>query len=161
MSQSEPTISRQTLADFASGLGSATPSPGSGAAGAVALALAAGCAAKAFSISNRHNGDINLERATDRARVISIVALEAAQRDGDDFRAWLLSHTASTVAALQEDARVLFSLSRELEQLLTDNQGNVIASLEPDVLSAWDLIAAFKAIEARNAAQASMPTGML
>ena len=150
MPDSEPTISRQTLTDFANGLASATPSPGSGAAGAVALALAAGCAAKAFSISNRHRTDNSLERATDRARVISAIALEAAQRDGDDFRAWLRSHTASAVAALQEDARALFSLSCELEQLLNDNRGNVIASLEPDLLSAWDLIGAFKAIESRN-----------
>lgn len=152
MSDPKLTLSQQTLTEFVNGLASASPSPGSGAAGAVALALAAGCAGKAFVISHRHNTNVGLDQAGDRARVIAEVALEGAQRDGDDFRAWLRSHTDSAVAALEQDARILFSLSRELEKLLNDNRSNVSASLEADVLSAWDFIAVFKAIEARNTA---------
>lgn len=150
MSQPELAISRQTLTDFVTGLGAATPSPGCGAAGAVALALAAGCAAKAFAISHKHAENSPLEQVLEQTRSIATIALEAAQRDGEDFRAWLRSQTASAVAALEEDARILFSLSRELERLLADHQGEVIASLEPDIRSAWDLIAASRAIEARN-----------
>lgn len=152
MPSSTVTLAQQTLTDFVSRLGSAEPSPGSGGAGAVALALAAGCAAKAFAISYQHNKSAGLDKATDRARAIAAIALEGAQRDGDDFRAWLRSQTASTAAALEEDARALFHLSGELERLLTDNRTHVISSLEADVLAAWDLIGAFKAIEARNAA---------
>jgi hypothetical protein len=150
MPEPELTISRQTLTDFVSGLAAATPAPGSGAAGAVALALAAGCAGKAFAVSNKHSTSIDLEKALEQTRSIARIALESAQRDGDDFRAWLKSHSSGTVAALEENARILFSLSCELERLLTDNRSHIIASLEADILCARDLIAAFKAIEARN-----------
>jgi len=144
------TISRQTLSDFVSGLGSTASAPGSGAAGAVALALAAACAAKAFTISHRHNNIAELARAADRARTVSVIALEGAQRDSDDFHAWLRAHTASAVKALEQNARILFSLSSELEQLIGEHRDQVIHSLEADILSALDLIQAFTAIETRN-----------
>lgn len=150
MSQTELAISRQTLTDFVTGLAAATPSPGSGAAGAVALALAAGCAAKAFAISHKHAESRHLEQVLEQARSIATIALEAAQRDGEDFRVWLKSQSARAVAALEEDARILFSLCRELERLLDDHQSHVIESLDPDLRAARDLIAAAKAIEARN-----------
>ena len=105
MSQTELAISRQTLTDFVTGLAAATPSPGSGAAGAVALALAAGCAAKAFAISHKHAESRHLEQVLEQARSIATIALEAAQRDGEDFRVWLKSQSARAVAALEEDAR--------------------------------------------------------
>jgi formiminotetrahydrofolate cyclodeaminase len=62
MPHPELAISRQTLTDFVTALGAATPSPGCGAAGAVALALAAGCAAKAFAISHKHTQNSALMR---------------------------------------------------------------------------------------------------
>lgn len=153
MLESLPTISRQTLADFVRSLASTAPAPGAGAAGAVTLALAAGCAAKAFAISHRHNNDSGLERAAHRACAIATIALEGAQRDGDDFRAWLRSHADSAVKALEQDARILLSLSEDLEKLIASHRGQVVHSLESDILSALDLVAAFNTIETRNAAE--------
>jgi hypothetical protein len=145
-----PKVSRQALADFVTNLASQEPAPGSGAAGAVALALAAGCAAKAFAISHRHNGAPELNAAAERAGAIAAIALEGAQRDGDDFRAWLKTHAAGAAHRLEEDAHVLASLCAELEQLVSDHTARVTGSLQADLASARDLARAFAAIEARN-----------
>jgi formiminotetrahydrofolate cyclodeaminase len=145
-----PNLSRQVLADFVASLGSQEPTPGSGAAGAVALALAAACAAKAFSISQRHNSAPELGAAAERARMIATIALEGAQRDGDDFRAWLRTHSAVAVIRLEENASVLASLCAELEQLIREHTRHVAHSLMADLASAQDLARAFTAIEERN-----------
>ena len=104
---SSQTLSGQTLADFVNRLGSTTIAPGSGAAGAVALALAAGCMAKAFAISYHHTSASGLREAADHARGLATIALECAQRDGDDFRQWLESHSAPAAEALRQDAHKL------------------------------------------------------
>jgi formiminotetrahydrofolate cyclodeaminase len=146
-------ISKQTLTDFVRDLAATSPAPGSGAAGAIALALAAGCAAKAFAISHLHNGHPALQAAADRARTISNSALQGAQRDGDDFQALLKTHAPSAASSLEQGAAVLFSLAAELDDLITQHTTDVIPSLLPDLASAKDLSAAFRAIEARNEAE--------
>jgi hypothetical protein len=143
-------LSRQALADFVTSLASPEPTPGSGAAGAVALALAAGCAAKAFAISERHNGAQELSAAAERARTIATIALEGAQRDAADFRAWLKTHAAVAVLRLEENANVLASLCEELDHLVRDHGARVTDSLMADIASAQDLAKAFTAIEERN-----------
>ncbi len=143
-------FSQETLANFVRALASAKPAPASGAAAAVALALAAGCAAKAFSVSLRHVPHPQLSLAAQRATAIAEMALEGAQRDGDDFRAWLHLHAPDAVRALEDDARILFHMACELEELLSRQQSNVMDSLVPDIASARDFLAAFKAVEARN-----------
>ena len=148
-----PDVSRQVLADFVANLASQEPSPGSGAAAAVALALAAGCAAKAFAISHRHKAAPQLDAAAKRAVGIAAIALESAQRDGDDFRAWLKTHSAAAADRLQEDSRALCSLSAELERLVQDHTPHVIESLFADLAAARDLLKSFVAIENRNWSQ--------
>jgi formiminotetrahydrofolate cyclodeaminase len=143
-------VSRQALAEFVDRLASHEPAPGSGAAGAVALALAAACAAKAFSISHRHNAAPELSAAAERASLVATIALEGAQRDGDDFRAWLKTHSAVAVRRLEEDANVLAALCAELEELIRDLTPRVADSLISDLASARDLARAFAAIEERN-----------
>jgi hypothetical protein len=143
-------VSRQALADFVASLASHEPTPGSGAAGAVALALAAGCAAKAFSISHRHSGASELNAAAERARLIATIALEGAQRDAADFRAWLKTHAAVAAIRLEENANVLASLCAELEHLVSNHSSGVVESLTADIASAQDLARAFAAIEERN-----------
>jgi methenyltetrahydrofolate cyclohydrolase len=153
-----PEVSGQALADFITRLASQEPAPGSGAAGAVALALAAACAAKAFSISYRHNGVADLSAAAERAGVIATVALEGAQRDGDDFRAWLKTHSAAAVRRLEENANVLAELCAELQQLVREHTPLVTGSLVADLASAHDLARAFTAIEERNRNELSTAT---
>jgi hypothetical protein len=143
-------FSQETLANFVRGLASAKPAPASGAAAAVALALAAGCAAKAFSVSLRHVPHPQLTFAAQRAAAIAEIALEGAQRDADDFRAWLHLHAPGAVRALEDDARILFHVACELGELLSAQQSNVMDSLIPDIASAKDFLAAFKAVELRN-----------
>lgn len=143
-------ISALGVADFVSMLGSGRPTPGSGAAAAIVLALAAACAAKAFTISVRHTGNSALDAAADRARSIAAIALEGAQRDADDFRAWLASHDGETGKALRDDSRSLFDVAEELRDLITRNEAGVYASLRPDIAAARDLVHAFTAIERRN-----------
>lgn len=145
-----PNLSHQALAEFVANLASQEPTPGSGAAGAVALALAAGCAAKAFAISHRHSAAPELDAAAERARVIATIALEGAQRDSADFRAWLRTHEAGAVIRLEENANVLASLCAELERLVRDHTSRVVSSLLADIASAQDLARAFAAIEERN-----------
>jgi hypothetical protein len=147
---SDSAISSQTLADFVNRLGSTAIAPGSGAAGAVALALAAGCMAKAFAISYRHTSASELRDATDHARSLATIALECAQRDGDDFRRWLESHSGPATEALRQDGRKLFCLSAVLQELLATHRDAVIPSLIADLGAALDFIAAFEAIETRN-----------
>jgi formiminotetrahydrofolate cyclodeaminase len=148
--RSDQSLSDQTLADFVKRLGSTAVAPGSGAAGAVALALAAGCVAKAFSISYRHTNASELREATDHARSLATIALEGAQRDGDDFRRWLASHSAPAAEALRQDARKLLCLSSVLRELIATYGAAVIPSLTADLGAALDFIAAFEAIETRN-----------
>jgi formiminotetrahydrofolate cyclodeaminase len=152
-----PAVSGQNLADFVNRLASTATAPGSGAAGAVALALAAGCAAKAFAISYRHTSAPGLEEAADRARSVATIALEGAQRDGDDFRQWLESHSAPAVEALRQDARSLFSLSSVLKKLIVANRPAVIPTVRADLVAALSLIAAFDAIETQN--EGELPKG--
>ena len=73
-----------------------------------------------------------------------------AQRDADDFRTWLKSHSAESLAALDKDATILFSLSSELRRLIEAHRSDVIQSLQPDILSALELMDAFRSIEMRN-----------
>jgi formiminotetrahydrofolate cyclodeaminase len=148
--RSDQSLSDQTLADFVKRLGSTAVAPGSGAAGAVALALAAGCVAKAFSISYRHTDASELREATDQARSLATIALEGAQRDGDDFHRWLQSHSAPAAEALRQDARKLLCLSSALRELIATYRAAVIPSLTADLGAALDFIAAFEAIETRN-----------
>ena len=143
-------LSQETLANFIKDLASAKPAPASGAAGAVTLALAAGCAAKAFSVTLRHTAHPQLSLAAQRAAAIAELALEGAQRDGDDFREWLHLHAPDTVRALEDDARVLFHVACELDQMLSTHDANVLETLVPDIASARDFLAAFKAVEVRN-----------
>ena len=143
-------VSSQNLADFVNRLASTATAPGSGAAAAVALALAAGCAAKAFAISYRHTSASGLEEAADQARSLAAIALEGAQRDGDDFRQWLESHSAPAVEALRQDARTLFCLSSVLRKLIEANRPAVISTVRADLAAALSLIAAFEAIETQN-----------
>ena len=143
-------LSDQTLADFVNRLGSTAMAPGSGAAGAVALALAAGCLAKAFGLSYRHTSASELREAADHSRALATIALECAQRDGEDFRRWLESHSAPAAAALRQDARQLFGLSSVLKKLLATHRDAVIPALIADLEAALDFIAAFEAIETRN-----------
>jgi hypothetical protein len=143
-------VSSQSLSDFVNRLSSTAIAPGSGAAGAVALALAAGCVAKAFAISYRHTSASGLREAADHARSLATIALEGAQRDGDDFRRWLESHSAPAAEALRQDARKLFCLSSVLQELIATYRAAVIPSLTADVRAAMDFIAAFEAIETRN-----------
>jgi hypothetical protein len=143
-------VSTQTLSLFVSELASTAVSPGSGAAAALALALAAGCAAKAFAISQRHNASAALREAADRARAIATVALEGAQRDADDFRAWLKAQTSSAVRSLENDTHLLLEMASELEQLISEHRNDVIDPLISDLAAAADFVAAFKAIETRN-----------
>jgi Formiminotransferase-cyclodeaminase len=148
---SSQSLSDQTLANFVNRLGSTSVAPGSGAAGAVALALAAGCVAKAFSISHRHHMSASgLLEAADHARSLATIALESAQRDGDDFRRWLASHSAPAAEALRQDARKLLCLSSVLQELIATHRPAVIPSLTADLGAALDFIAAFEAIETRN-----------
>jgi formiminotetrahydrofolate cyclodeaminase len=145
-----PNLPRQALADFVASLASEEPTPGSGAAGAVALALAAACAAKAFAISHRHNGAPQLNAAAARARTIATIALEGAQRDSADFRAWLKTHEAIAAIRLEENANVLAALCAQLDQLMRDHAARVTDALIADIASAQDLARAFTAIEERN-----------
>jgi Formiminotransferase-cyclodeaminase len=152
-----PAVSSQNLADFVNRLASTATAPGSGAAGAIALALAAGCAAKAFAISYRHTSAPGLEEAADQARSLATIALEGAQRDGDDFRQWLGSHSAPAVEALRQDARALFRLSSVLQELIVANAAAVIPTVRADLVAATSLIAAFEAIETQN--EGELPKG--
>jgi Formiminotransferase-cyclodeaminase len=152
-----PAVSSQYLADFVNRLASTATAPGSGAAGAIALALAAGCAAKAFAISYRHTNAPGLEEAADQARSLATIALEGAQRDGDDFRQWLESHSAPAVEALRQDARALFRLSSVLQKLIVANRAAVIPTVRADLVAATSLIAAFEAIETQN--EGELPKG--
>jgi formiminotetrahydrofolate cyclodeaminase len=149
-SPSSRSLSDQTLADFVNRLASTAIAPGSGAAGAVALALAAGCVAKAFAISYRHTSASELREAADHARSLATIALAGAQRDGDDFRRWLQSHSAPAAEALRQDARKLLCLSSVLQELIATHRPAVIPSLAADLAAALDFIAAFEAIETRN-----------
>jgi hypothetical protein len=152
-SLSNQSLPNQTLADFVNRLGSTAIAPGSGAAGAVALALAAGCVAKAFAISYRHTNASGLREAADHARSLAAIALEGAQRDGDDFRRWLQSHSAPAAEALRQDARKLLCLSSVLQELIATHRPAVIPSLAADLCAALDFIAAFEAIETRNSGE--------
>ena len=147
---SSQTLSGQTLADFVNRLGSTAIAPGSGAAGAVALALAAACMAKAFAISYHHTSASGLREAADHARGLATIALECAQRDGDDFRQWLESHSAPAAEAVRQDAHKLFGLSSVLKELLATHREAVIPPLTADLGAALDFITAFEAIEKRN-----------
>lgn len=151
MSQSPP-IPDLVLVDFISGLGSTAQTPGAGAAGAVALALGAGCAAKAFGISARHTKDDALDTAAERARAIASLALEGAQRDASDFRAWLKTHDRAADDALEADAGILFALASELEALITRGRPRVIPSLSADLDAALNLLRVCIDIERRNLA---------
>jgi formiminotetrahydrofolate cyclodeaminase len=151
--RSDQRLSDQTLADFVNRLGSTAIAPGSGAAGAVALALAAGCLAKAFVISYRHTNASGLREAADHARSLATIALEGAQRDGDDFRRWLQSHSVPAAEALLQDARKLLCLSSVLQELIATHRPAVIPSLAADLGAALDFIAAFEAIETRNSGE--------
>jgi Formiminotransferase-cyclodeaminase len=154
LTKSDPhSVSVQSLADFITNLGSTDPSPGSGAAAAVALALAAACTAKAFAVSHRHKSSVVLEAAAARARAVATIALEGAQRDGEDFRVWLRSHSQESVVALEQDAGLLLSLSSELERMAADHRSEVTASLLADLSAAARLIETFRAIEIFNNAQ--------
>jgi formiminotransferase-cyclodeaminase len=156
----DQSLSDQTLADFVNRLGSTAIAPGSGAAAAVALALAAGCMAKAFALSYRHTCASGLREAADHARALATIALECAQRDGDDFHRWLESHSAPAAEALRQDARKLFCLASVLKALLATHRDAVIPSLIADLGAALDFIAAFEAIETRNNSElpANSPT---
>jgi hypothetical protein len=141
-----------TLVDFVSGLSSTASTPGAGAAGALALALGAACAAKAFAISARHTADKALEASAERARTIAALALEGAQRDAADFRAWLKVHDCEAGARLQADAGILFVLADELEALIAEGRLRTIPSLCADLDAALTLLRAGADIEKRNLA---------
>lgn len=143
-------VSLQTLSDFIKDLGSGEPSPGAGAAGAVALALASGCAAKAFGISHRHQEVPGLDLAARRAATIATIALEGAQRDGEDFRAWLATHSTDAAERLQSHSDVLLSLHQELEHLIQIHGPHVRDTLLADLATARELGAAFRKIATRN-----------
>lgn len=105
---------------------------------------------QSFAISYRHTSTPVLRQAADQARPLAAIALEGAQRDGDDFRRWLESHSAPAAQALREDARKLFCLSSVLQELIATHRDAVIPVLTPDLGAAVDFIAAFAAIETRN-----------
>jgi hypothetical protein len=152
-SEAEETVSHLTLKEFVKALGSEAIAPGCGAAGALTLALAAGCAAKAFALSARHNHIERLSKAATESRIIALIALEGARRDSRDFREWLMSHASKASAeALDRDAQILFGVARALEVLVSANGQDVIETLAPDIAAAKDLLAAFNAIEVRNRA---------
>jgi formiminotetrahydrofolate cyclodeaminase len=148
-----PKIPELTLIDFISGLGSVAPAPGAGAAGAIALSLGAACAAKAFAISGRHTGERALNDAAERARAIAAIALEGAQRDATDFRAWLKSHDPGNDAALKTDASILFAVASELVTLIADKRPLTIPSLSADLDAALRLVQACVDIERQNLAE--------
>jgi hypothetical protein len=150
-SETEDKASHVTLKEFVKALGSDDVTPGCGAAGALTLALAAGCAAKAFALSARHNHIERLSKAAAESRAVALIALEGARRDARDFREWLKSHASTTSAeALNRDAQILFGVAGALEQLISANQHDVIGTLAPDIAAAKDLLVAFNAIEVRN-----------
>jgi formiminotetrahydrofolate cyclodeaminase len=151
-SRDVPEIRGLTLINFISGLGSGAPTPGAGAACAVTLALSAACAAKAFAISARHSKESALDEAAARARAIASMALEGAQRDAADFRAWLKTHDQRAGAALQADATALFALAGELRTLIADWRPRTIAALTSDLDAADKLLRASIDIERRNLA---------
>ena len=146
-------VANLTLIEFVARLGDVTPAPGSGAAGAIALALAAGCAAKAFAISQRHNRIEALAAATTRARELARVALEGAQHEGEDFRRWLKLHSAATAEALNEDSRGLCCISAALRDLISSHRRDVIPSLAADLDAALELASSFDAIAKTNAVE--------
>jgi hypothetical protein len=153
----EAPFSHRTLADFVQDLASTKVAPGSGAAAAVVLALAAGCAAKAFAISERHRPDAALAQAAERALAITRLALDGAQRDGDDFRAWLRSHASEDTEALDQDADLMCHAGRALEYLLAQHRPSVSEVMAPDIAAAEDFLRAFRATEDRN--RAGLRTG--
>jgi hypothetical protein len=154
-----PALALESLAGFVAALSAARAAPGAGAAGAVALALAAGCASKAFRISAGHHhvgGKTGADALVDAAAAASEVAataLEGAQRDGEDFRAWLGARTSAAVKVLEDDASVVLKAAERLEALIKQHRSEVIASLSGDLAAAEALLGAFRAITCGNLAE--------
>jgi Formiminotransferase-cyclodeaminase len=150
MSDTHLIFAEEALPDFVRDLASTKIAPGSGAAAAIVLGLAASCAAKAFAISARHCTQACLDTVADQAREIAMAALQGAQRDAEDFGAWVRGRAATAAAALEDDARILFRISCELEKIIDTNRKYVFETLSADIAAAQDFVSAFKAVECRN-----------
>jgi hypothetical protein len=150
MSDTHLIFTDEALPDFVRDLASTKMAPGSGASAAIVLGLAASCAAKAFAISARHCTEACLDTVADQAREIAMVALQGAQRDAEDFTAWVRSRAATAVVALEDDANTLFRVSCELEKIIATNRKYVIDALSADIAAAYDFVSTFKAVESRN-----------
>jgi hypothetical protein len=144
-------IPDQTLCGFLDSLAAPGPTAGAGAAAAVALAMAAACAAKAMGLAAKQSQDDEaLGKAVERARWMASIALEGAQRDADDFRAWLKNGAPAQAEVLWEEGRALLGLADELSALIGAAKDRVPAAFAGDLSAAEALIEAFAAIQARN-----------
>jgi hypothetical protein len=148
----EGPLSEWQVLELLAQMSAANPSPGSGAAAALALGMAGACVAKALALSALHSGDGQLAGGADQARILTMMALEAAQRDGDDFRAWLKDHSAKSLVDLAQDADAIEDVAARLLSLLLANKDAVPSHLRPDLDAALDLISASEAIVKRNLA---------
>jgi hypothetical protein len=143
MTENHLIFADEALPDFVRDLASTKIAPGCGAAAAIVLGLAASCAAKAFAINARHCTETCLDTVADQAREIAMVDLQGAQRDAENFTAWVRSRAAT-------NANTLFRISCELEKLIDTNRKYVIQALNADIEAAYDFVSAFKAVECRN-----------
>lgn len=148
-------IGQLRVAELIATIGDKTLAAGAGAAGAVTLALAAACAAKAATISRRHQpANDSLQRAQDAFERIGRFALAGADRDAEAFAAFIRENTLGTVAQLLREGDRIIRLVDILSEALERVAPHIEPVMEGDVVAARALLSASRTIQLTNSAQA-------
>lgn len=130
-------------------------SAGSGAAGAVTLALAAACAAKAATISFKHQPkNTDLTRLRNSLEELAQFALAGGDRDAQAFAVFVKEHTPGAASELQRQGAQTLHLIDVLCATVDQLAPQIEPTLAGDLVAARALMAAARTIQVSNSAEA-------
>ena len=148
-------IARMRVAQLIEAIGGTQVSPGAGAAGAVTLALAAACAAKAVTISMKHQPEHSgLRRSREALESIARFALAGADRDAEAFAAFIKEHSLGAVAQLIREEDRIARLIEVVSAVVVQVEPHTEPNMAGDLIAARALLEAARRIQSTNSAEA-------